>query len=155
MSLERQNFRQICTTRSRARDPLFHKKSLRFPANQKTALKAPVKQEKSIPKFFQNDSHEKSISAIPSSRKRRFGSPKRRTFELEIDKKRLGNKPKNKKIFYTFRAPKMTETSPEITPKSTKILLFATSCPSCCSHGPPPWSRGAKMASQGATETPK
>ena len=48
----------------------------------------------------------------------------------------------------------MTETSPELSPKSTKILLFATPCPSCCSHGRPGWSRGAKMASQGAPEVP-
>ena len=34
-------------------------------------------------------------------------------------------------------------------------MLFATSCRSCYSHGPPGWSRGVKMASQGAPEVPK
>ena len=86
-------------------------------------------------------------------RKRRFRSPRRRKFES--DKKWPGNKPKNKTIFNAFWTPKTTWTRHEITPESTKILLFATSCPCCCSHGPPRWSPGAKMASQGDPETPK
>ena len=70
-------------------------------------------------------------------------------------KKLPGNKPNNKQFLKHFETQKLAETSPEITPKSTQILSFATSCPSCCSHGPPGWSRGAKIASQGAFETPK
>ena len=46
-------------------------------------------------------------------------------------------------------------TGPKITPKSMKILFQTTSCPSCCSHGPPRWSRGAKMAPGGASEVPE
>ena len=58
-------------------------------------------------------------------------------------------------MFTYFEPQKVTETRPEVSPKSSKIRLFATSCPSRCSHGPPRWSRGAKMASRGASETPK
>ena len=70
-----------------------------------------------------------------------------------------------------FEFQKLTQISPEIIPKFTKILLFATSGPSCCSHDPPgcsempKWppkvlprrrnsdprcSRGAKMVPRGA-----
>ena len=78
---------------------------------------------------------------------------------------------KMKRFFKHLGPEKPTGTSPEIIPKSTKIGLFATSCPSCCSHGlpghsmVPKWlpkvlprrqnghprcSRGAKMVPRGA-----
>ena len=40
-------------------------------------------------------------------------------------------------------------------PKSNEIPYTTFSIPPCCSHGPPAWSRGAKMASRGAPEVPK
>ena len=49
--------------------------------------KASRKQHNSIPKSLKNDFHPKSIVAIPSTRKPRFGSPKRRNVESEIDEK--------------------------------------------------------------------
>ena len=82
-------------------------------------------------------------------------------------KKWPGNKPKNKMIFKAFWNPKKNINKSRNHFKIKKILLFATSRPSCWSHGPPGWSRGAKMvsfprcsrdakmASQDAPEVPK
>ena len=41
---------------------------------------------------------------------------------------------------------KLIYTGPKITPRSNKILKSTISNPSCCSYGPPAWSRGAKIA---------
>ena len=62
-------------------------------------------QQTSIPNFINNNFREKSVCAIPSIRKPRFGSPKRRKIESEIIKKLAENKPKNKKIS-TYSEPK-------------------------------------------------
>ena len=43
-----------------------------------------------------------------------------------------------------------TTTGPQITPKSMTIFFRTASWPSCCTHGPPRWSRGVKMVPQGS-----
>ena len=79
----------------------------------------------------------------------RFGSHKRRPFDSEIEKKWPGDKPKKTH----FWSPKTAiNRSQKMCPKSTTILLFTTSLPSCCSPG---WSRGAKITPQGAPRMPK
>ena len=108
-----------------------------------------------IPKFFKNGIHGKFIFAILSMRKQGFGSPKRRTSSQKSIKTWLGKNLKNNTISKHFYPQKLTQTGSEITPKSIKILSFATSCPSCCFLGRPGWSRGAKMVSRSGSDTPK
>ena len=73
---------------------------------RKTVPKALKKQQKSIPKFIKNDFHEKSFFAIRSMGKPRFGSPKRRNFDSEIDKKMTWKQARNKNDFLTSLNPK-------------------------------------------------
>ena len=73
---------------------------------------------------------------------------KSQTSKIRI-RNRLKKWPETKKCkLLDFK--KLIYTGPKIIPKSMKILLRTTSCPSCCSHGPPRCSRGAKMGCQNA-----
>ena len=129
-------------------------KLVRRAKTRKRAPKAFKKRENSTPTFIKNDFGEKSIFAIQPLRKPRFLSPRHRNADPEIDQKRPGNKPEQKKI-KLLEIKKLIYTGPEITLKSMKILFPTTSCPSCWSHAPPGWSRGAHMVPQGAPEVPK
>ena len=75
--------------------PVFKAKKIR-----KTVPKAVQKRQKSIPIFIKTDFHENSIFEILSIRKPRFGSPKHRDFDSEIDKKMSRKQPQNQKTTF-------------------------------------------------------
>ena len=68
-------------------NPPVFKSVFKARKSEKPLPRPPTKRQKSIPTFTKNDFHEKLIFTIPSMRKRRSRSPKRRKFESETDKK--------------------------------------------------------------------
>ena len=88
----------------------------------KAAPQASEKQQNSIPKFIKRDFRGKSIFAIPSMRKPRFGSPKHRNFDSEFDKKMTAKQAPKKRIFMLLEHKKLIYTGPKTIPKSSKIV---------------------------------
>ena len=114
--------------RSRPQDPFASQRSLYFLAclqsskTRKLAPEAFQKQSKSFPKSMENDFRGKSIFAILSMRKTRFGSPKRRNFDAIIDKKMTWIQARTKKQdFKLLGFKKLIYTGPKISPKSCKL----------------------------------
>ena len=60
-------------------------------------------------------------------------------------KKLPGNKLQKNTEFNPSELKKLSKWSPQIKPKSSKILLRTPTCPSCCSHGPPGCPQADKM----------
>ena len=127
-------------------------RSLKSQKNVSRGIQEPIE---TILKVFENDFHEKSIVAIPSMRKPRFASPRRRNFDSEIDKEITWKRALQKQNFQVLELQKLLYTDPKITPKSNKILYTTISSPSCYPHGPPGWPPGAKTAPPGAPEVLK
>ena len=116
---------------------LFASLFSRLKKSEKQLPRLPTNHKKSIPNFVNRDLQEQLFFfAIVSLRKPRFGSPRRQNFESEIDTKMTWNQAKQKTFFKHFCHQKLPSAGPKIIPKSTTILLFTTSTPSCCSHGP-------------------
>ena len=105
--------------------------------------------------FMKHHFCEKLIFAIPSLRKSRIWNPEHRHFDSEIGKKVTWKQTRTKWNFKLLEVKNLIYTMPKITTKSMKILLRTTSCPSCCSHGPSRWSRGAKMNPPGCSRGAK
>ena len=91
VSLEGFNRDSFTLPRSTPQDPFASQRSLYFLAclqgskTRKLAPKTFKKRSKSFPTSMIKDFCEKPFFATPARRKRRFGRPKRRNFEPEID----------------------------------------------------------------------
>ena len=127
------------------KNPSILKPVSRAAKTRKTVPKLPKNANKRPRNQQQNDFCEQLVFAMHSMRGPAIKTHKRRHFESEIDNKsNLGTSPKTK-WNVNPRCPKNFQNRVPKSEKSMKILFWTTSCPSCCSNGPPGLSRGAKM----------
>ena len=138
---------EICPIISPTLNSLHHQKFIKF----QVCFQGEKKQKSGYRPWnsLKNDFREESIFAIPSLRKPRFGSPKRRNFDSEIDKNMTWKQAPNKNDILSFMNSEREYTQvPESAQhqiRSCKLpFQINPAAPAVLQRGPevPQWSYG-------------